>query len=289
MSSGPSSASSNLSPAPPGHICVSTTFYPGAPLFPDSAQPTPPLADIVLYAVQDQVYFYVHSDQLLKRSINRFAFLLSPASDDPALASSSVYGIKTANAGDLSLTGPGVTDPDGMVGLYHPGPQTIAPRPQFLQSPPSSEYMQELLSGGSEASGSRSPSTSPALSPIKPRQGSDSPSPKFIPLNESAEIINLLLHAVYGISAERYYPSFELLSQLPAVLAQYGYPPEAFIGEGSPMTRLFLNHAKESQSLEVYALAGAYDLEYLAQKASRAALTFPLTALSDSHIVRMGR
>lgn len=286
MNSGPPSASPNLSPAPAGHICVSTTFYPGAPLKPEWSQSTPPTTDVVLFASRDQVYFYVHSKQLLERSVNEFAFLLSSPTDEYAFAPSSGYGMKSTNTDNMTLADSLMEASDDMTGLLQTGLPTTSSRSQFLQSPPPS---QDSLSGRSEASGSPRASPFSAPSPPKARQTPDFQTPKFIALNETAEMINLLLHCVYNISAEPYFPSFELLSRLPAVLTHYGYPPEMFIDERSLITRLFLSHAKENLSLEVYALAAAYELEYLAQGASKAALAFPLTALSDSQIVQMGR
>lgn len=303
------SASSTLNPAPPGHICVSTTFYPGAPVLSSddsttTQQVTPqsPLADIVLYAVRDQVYFYVHSNRLLEGSINQFAFLLVPPPPvDYSFAMSNAYNLgggsnpqhHHSHHHDLGSAEPTFNSSSGggMSGLYQPGAQQTWPmRSQFLQSPPSSDYMlQGSASGESEAGGSHGVVSPSASSPSRPTQVSSPSAPRFIAMDESAEIINLLLHAIYGISAERYYPSFETLSQLPAVLTHYGYAPDAFLGETSPMTRLLLNFTKENLAVEIYALAGAYDLEFVAQRASKACLGSPLTALTDSHIVRMGR
>ncbi|KAF8315140.1 hypothetical protein DL93DRAFT_2057543 [Clavulina sp. PMI_390] len=102
-----------------------------------------------------------------------------------------------------------------------------------------------------------------------------------------AEVLNLLLHAVYNLNPARYVPSLEALSCLPGTLLNYGFSLDEHLSPDSELTRLYLNYTR-SQPVDVYAVAAAYGLEYIAQKASRPSLTTPLTSVTDKQVIMMG-
>ncbi|KAF8302598.1 hypothetical protein DL93DRAFT_2145375 [Clavulina sp. PMI_390] len=132
----------------------------------------------------------------------------------------------------------------------------------------------------------RSADTSAPMSASGSGAGGGSPR-IFIHLHEKAEVLNLLLHAVYNLNPARYVPSLEALSYLPGALLNYGLSLDDHLSPDSEFTRLYLNHARE-QPVDVYALAAAYGLEYIAQKASRPSLTTPLTSVTDEQVTMMG-
>lgn len=211
---------------------VSTTFYPGAQL--SSSVNEPP--DIVLNTIPEEVHFYVHSSFLLRRSINAFAFLISPQTSVHSMPSNpSPYSLYQQNA-------------------------YVAPSRSESRS----------TSGGSGES-SRSNSTAQQMPQV------------IISVHENADVLNLLLHAVYDISPERYAPSLDTLSRLPGALLNYGYSLEDHIAPGSELTRLFLVYARD-QPLEVYALAASYHLEHLAQRASKPSLAAHLSMMTEQQV-----
>lgn len=222
----------SVSPDPPTWR-VSTTFYPGAQLTSSTLNEPP---DIVLSTIPEGVHFYVHSTRLLRRSINAFAFLITPQSSVSSMTS----------------------DPSPF-SLYQ----------QSTYTAPSRSQSRSTSTGSGESS--RSNSMAQQMPHV------------VIPVHENADVLNLLLHAVYDISPERYAPSLDTLSRLPGALLNYGYSLEEHIAPGSELTRLFLAYARE-QPLEVYALAASYHLEHLAQRASKPSLSTHLSTMTEQQV-----
>lgn len=248
-----SSAGSMSSPEPPS-LRVSTTFYPGAQLFSGAHSD---VADVVLTTIPESIHFYVHSQHLLRRSKNAFAWLIEP----PTTASTAM---------EVQSTGSGMVSPG----------QQQTPGQQWS---PSAGSEQSGSSGGSSStmnhSGSGSNSTQVHGQPQQ------QPPHIFIRLHEKADVLNLVLHAVYNLNPERYAPSLETLSSLPAALLNYGYSLDEHLAPDSELTRLFLNYAR-MQPIDVYALAAAYNLEHIAQRASKPSLSMKLSEVTHEHVRR---
>jgi hypothetical protein len=247
-----SSAGSMSSPEPPS-LRVSTTFYPGAQLFSGAHSD---IADVVLTTIPESIHFYVHSQHLLRRSKNAFAWLIEP----PTTASSAM---------EVQSTGSAVVSPGQQ---QTPGQQQLSP------------------SAGSELSGSSGGSSSTmshSVAGSNSTQVHGSPQQQiphiFIRLHEKADVLNLLLHAVYNLNPERYAPSLETLSCLPAALLNYGYSLDEHLAPDSELTRLFLNYAR-MQPIDVYALAAAYNLEHIAQRASKPSLGTKLSEVTNEQV-----
>lgn len=352
------SLSSYRSPESPS-LLVSTTFYPGAPLFsgrhPDADDSdgyyydsdrdgeANSAADLILTTEPESIHFYVHSHLLLRRSSNAFAFLITPQASHPSSGfdSGSVPPSGYAYAPPQSAYHPpnstfapsAATNGFGSTGDYHDAGGYAKP---FNLLPSFPEHMP--MGNGSistpdlSASGSRSMSNSNSgIRGVSSGSGSDGisfspmltdPSPPssvpaahmhsyshpasstntsstssnsggagggtgiplvIIRLHEKAEVLNLLLHAVYRLNPARYEPSLEVLSSVPGALLNYGYSLDEHLAPGSELTRLFLNYAK-AQPLDVYSLAAAYGLEHLAQRASKPTLGAQLSAVNEDHV-----
>ena len=250
-----SSTGSMSSPEPPS-LRVSTTFYPGAQLFSGAHSD---IADVVLTTVPELIHFYVHSQHLLRRSKNAFAWLIEP----PTTASVDME-IRSYSSAVVS-----------------PGQQQT---PGQQQPSPSAG---SELSGSSSGSGSSSSTMGHSGSGSNSTQVHGQPSQQtphiFIRLNEKADVLNLLLHAVYNLNPERYAPSLETLSCLPAALLNYGYSLDEHLAPDSELTRLFLNYAR-MQPIDVYALAAAYNLEHIAQRASKPSLSTKLSDVTSEQV-----
>lgn len=104
---------------------------------------------------------------------------------------------------------------------------------------------------------------------------------------EPADVLNIILHIVYNISAMAFGPTFETISAALDALPRYGIDPKAHASVGQPLYDLILACAP-LQPIETYALAGAHDLGAAAASASAHLLSFPLPTLSDALAARMG-
>ncbi|TFY50179.1 hypothetical protein EVJ58_g11154, partial [Rhodofomes roseus] len=109
----------------------------------------------------------------------------------------------------------------------------------------------------------------------------------IIPLPEHATILNIMLHCIYSLSCAHYSPSLDTLSAAVDGLAQYGIPVARHCAPTTPLYALILAYAPIAP-IDVYALAGHYDLFELAVPASAHLLGFQLANLSDEHAARMG-
>ncbi|KAF8308476.1 hypothetical protein DL93DRAFT_2086805 [Clavulina sp. PMI_390] len=153
--------------------------------------------------------------------------------------------------------------------------QSLPTPSQFLQQ----QQQQQQQQQDQQQQQQQTPSVDTPPTPPGPRI--------FIHLHEKAEVLNLLLHAVYNLNPARYAPSLETLSYLPGALLNYGFSLDEHLSPDSELTRLYLNYAR-NQPVDVYALAAAYGLEYIAQKASRPSLATPLTNVTDEQVIMMG-
>ena len=194
---------------------MSTTFYPGAQLFPFFNKVGFP--DVVLNSTSDSVYFYVHSERLLQGSANSFNSL--------------------------------VQRPDRRG------------QPASPESPHS--YEDDGLDNVEQPSGKQT----------------------FIDIPETADVLNIVLHALYQIPAERYAPSFDTLSNVLPTLIRYGYNLNDIVSPGSEISRLILHHAHHNP-LRVYVLAASYSIEHIAVTASRHVGS--LTTVTEAQAVAMG-
>jgi len=109
----------------------------------------------------------------------------------------------------------------------------------------------------------------------------------ILPLPIDSVVLNILLHAIYNISAVHYAPSPEAVIAVVESLEKYGLSVRTYLAPASPLSTLFLGTAPQAP-IEFYAFAGAYDLNHLAIPISSFLLSYSLASLTDELAVKMG-
>ncbi|GBE79422.1 hypothetical protein SCP_0206200 [Sparassis crispa] len=125
-----------------------------------------------------------------------------------------------------------------------------------------------------------------SLLPANPQKGNQDIGP-IIPLPDSANVVNIVLHTIYNMPCSHYSPSVDTLIASVDALHKYGISVKRHIGPSTPLYSVVLSQAPVAP-IEVYALAAAYDLYELAVPISSHLLSFPLPTLSDELAMRMG-
>ncbi|KAI9062532.1 hypothetical protein FKP32DRAFT_1593178 [Trametes sanguinea] len=108
-----------------------------------------------------------------------------------------------------------------------------------------------------------------------------------VPLRESAPVLNVILHAIYGMSCAHYRPSLDTLIAAVDAMPTYGLSPKEHITPSTPLYSVILSQAP-LQPILIYALAAHHDLFDLAVPVSSHLLSFPLYDLTDELVTRMG-
>lgn len=124
-----------------------------------------------------------------------------------------------------------------------------------------------------------------SLLPPKAQKGMEDLGP-MISLPEHSSILNVVLHTIYNMPCTHYSPSVETLVEAVDVLHKYGVPVAKYVAPGTPLFQLILAIAPLAP-LEMYSLAGAYDLFDLAVPVSSHLLAFPLPNVTDELADRM--
>ena len=109
-----------------------------------------------------------------------------------------------------------------------------------------------------------------------------------IMIPEPAEVLNIVVHTIYGMSPLEFRPSFETISAALDALVRYGLPPKRYAGAGQPLYELIVFTAP-LRPIDTYALAAKHDLEDAAAATSAHLLAFPLPTISDELATRIGR
>jgi hypothetical protein len=105
---------------------------------------------------------------------------------------------------------------------------------------------------------------------------------------DSATTLDILFHAVYGLSCAAQAPSLESLSYAISRMPMYNLSPSTLIGIGTPLyTHLMGKHAA-LEPLKVYTLAGEYGIDPLAVGVSSHLLGLDLSEITDQMATAMG-
>ncbi|KAG8722838.1 hypothetical protein FRC08_007786 [Ceratobasidium sp. 394] len=112
-------------------------------------------------------------------------------------------------------------------------------------------------------------------------------SPLLIVVPYPADVLNVVLHLVYGFPVQRYQPSASVLRAVLPALQALGYNIHAFV---TPHSELFmlLVQAAAVDPLPMYALAAQYAIEPLAVAISTLTLSGPLSDITDELAQQMG-
>lgn len=108
----------------------------------------------------------------------------------------------------------------------------------------------------------------------------------LVALPEHSSVVNVMLHAIYNLSCSHYSPSVETLLAAVEALNKYGVPVPKYVAPSTPLFQAILAVAPLSP-IEVYSLAGAYDLYELAIPVSSHLLAYPLSNLTDELAEKM--
>lgn len=125
-----------------------------------------------------------------------------------------------------------------------------------------------------------------SLLPAKAQKADQEIGP-IIVLPESASVVNIVLHTIYNMSCSHYSPTIDTLIAAVQSLHMYGVPVKRHIAPSTPLYAVILSQAPVAP-IEVYALAGSYDLYDLAVPISSHLLSYPLPSLSDELAMEMG-
>ncbi|KAI0352336.1 hypothetical protein OH77DRAFT_1523389 [Trametes cingulata] len=106
-------------------------------------------------------------------------------------------------------------------------------------------------------------------------------------VSESAVVLNIILHCVYGMSCEHYKPALDTLVAAVDAMPSYGLCPKMFVAPSTVLYTLILGQAP-MRPLVVYALAARHDLYELAKPVSSHLLSFPVHAISDELASQIG-
>ncbi|KAI0071638.1 hypothetical protein K474DRAFT_1693379 [Panus rudis PR-1116 ss-1] len=111
--------------------------------------------------------------------------------------------------------------------------------------------------------------------------------PPVLPLDENADLVNVVLHCIYARSFAQFYPSLATLIAAVAALRKYGVPLQQYV---APETPLFIQLVDQAplHAIEIYMVAAENDLHDLAVAVSPHLLSFHLPTVTDDMAIRMG-
>ncbi|KAI0030572.1 hypothetical protein K488DRAFT_79561 [Vararia minispora EC-137] len=108
-----------------------------------------------------------------------------------------------------------------------------------------------------------------------------------VPVPMTSRVLNVMLHAIYGLSPESYAPSFPDIELAITVMSTYGIFPATLVMPTSALYQIIIQQSI-SLPLECYALAASCQLEELAIAVSPYTLSRPLSSLTNDLLDRMG-
>ncbi|KAL1733854.1 hypothetical protein EV714DRAFT_203731 [Schizophyllum commune] len=104
---------------------------------------------------------------------------------------------------------------------------------------------------------------------------------------DRAEVLNLLLHAAYGMSPIAYKPSIDLIVEAILRMPAYGMDPQTLAGPGTTFYES-LRPCIALAPMRAYIIAASHDLYSIAQMASAHLLSYPMQTLTDADANAMG-
>jgi hypothetical protein len=109
----------------------------------------------------------------------------------------------------------------------------------------------------------------------------------IVHVDETSEVLNLIIHALYSMSPVRHAPTFDNIVTAIDRMPHYAINPRNHIIPLNPLHGLIL-HFAPLYPLEVYALAARYDIFDVAETTSSHLLSHSLEKISDEMATRMG-
>ncbi|KAL1662881.1 hypothetical protein GGF50DRAFT_58035 [Schizophyllum commune] len=104
---------------------------------------------------------------------------------------------------------------------------------------------------------------------------------------DRAEVLNLVLHAAYGLSPIAYKPSVDLIVEAILRMPAYGMDANTLAAPGTPFYE-GLRPCIALAPMRAYIVAASHDLYSIAQMASAHLLSYPMQTLADADASAMG-
>ena len=102
------------------------------------------------------------------------------------------------------------------------------------------------------------------------------PASSLVLAAERSDVLNVVLHSLYGLSCDAYHPSFDCICASFPSFTKYGLTPlSRYLRRGTPLFNTFLLHAP-LHPIQAYTLAASLHLEDLAVAASSYTLNLNL-------------
>ncbi|KAI0036784.1 hypothetical protein K488DRAFT_75781 [Vararia minispora EC-137] len=111
--------------------------------------------------------------------------------------------------------------------------------------------------------------------------------PAVVSLPEHSAELNVLLHAIYNLSAAQYSPPLDAVSACVDAMRVYGIDPHTHIAPQTPLFSLIMG-LTPAAPLDCYALASSQDLYDLAVAISSFLLSYSLADITDEAAARIG-
>ncbi|KAK0199981.1 hypothetical protein DFS33DRAFT_1376323 [Desarmillaria ectypa] len=105
--------------------------------------------------------------------------------------------------------------------------------------------------------------------------------PRIVP--EDSEQLNIILHAIYGISCAPFQPTIDTLLTVVCLLPKYGLQPKDYVAPSLPLFNDIRYHMPVSPLL-TYVISSNYDLIELAAMASAHLLSLDISTMSDEMV-----
>ncbi|KAI0790643.1 hypothetical protein C8Q75DRAFT_716605 [Abortiporus biennis] len=114
-----------------------------------------------------------------------------------------------------------------------------------------------------------------------------SSSSNYITVRENADLLNVVVHAFYGMDSQKFNPPPEVMLESIVCLKKYGARLEQTIAPSTPLFDHLVMQAPR-RPLDFYVTAAAHNLHSLAAQVSAYLLSFPLTSITDEQAEKMG-
>ncbi|OSC99522.1 hypothetical protein PYCCODRAFT_1470221 [Trametes coccinea BRFM310] len=128
------------------------------------------------------------------------------------------------------------------------------------------------------------------LAGLLPVEFDEDVKPSTLPLVhvlQNAEVLNVAIHTMYGLSCLHYYPTLEVVDAALDALKLYGAPVQVLAAFNQPLYQLLLTFAP-FRPIDAYAIAAHHSLEDAAVAISSHLLAYDLSRLPDETAQKMG-
>jgi hypothetical protein len=111
--------------------------------------------------------------------------------------------------------------------------------------------------------------------------------PEVVAVPAQSAVLNLVLHAAYGLSCAQYAPPFDVLADAVRACKLYGLEPDRVFAPGAPLCEVLMSHTP-LRPMDTYVLAAQNKLHDLAVTASAHLVSFPLSSITDEMAEAIG-